>query len=105
MLWHPACNRRGRNCIAVPGFDLLNGFAKRVPEIVECHPVQDETEGMGLVAQQRRCGREHATAQLTLPQLNDLKFLASCAFADDGGAAAMRAARRRVWGVWGIGRA
>src|SRR5258708_5948054 len=80
--------------VAMLGFDFLTALEKGIAQIVKGHPVEDHAEGMSLVAQGRWCRREHATAQLALPKLYDLKPLASRAFADEAAAATMRTAGR-----------
>jgi hypothetical protein len=61
--------------------NLLRCFGKGIAKIEEGHPIEDQAKRMGLVAQRWRGGREHATAQLALPHLYDLKFIPSRAFA------------------------
>ena len=80
-------------------FELLGSVGKRVAEIVERDAVEDEAQRIGLVAQRRRRRREHAAAELALPELGDLELLAAGALADEAGAAAMRAALGRFDGM------
>jgi GNAT superfamily N-acetyltransferase len=49
---------------------------ERVAEVVERDGVEDDAERMGVVAELRRRGREHAVARGAAQELHDLEFLA-----------------------------
>ena len=81
------------------GFQFGCGLGKGITEIIEGDAVENDAERIRFVAQCCRRRREHAPAQLALPQLYDLQLFAAGAFADEARAAAVRAARGRFDGV------
>ena len=99
MLGHPTRKGGWGDLVAVTGFQFGCGLRKGIAEVIERDAVENDAERIRFVAQFCRRGREHAPAQLALPQLHDLKLLAAGAFADEARAAAMRAARGRFDGV------
>ena len=88
---------RGRGDSAA-GFRLqtLGGFAERVAQIVERERLEHQADGVGLVAQRGRAGREQALARAAAPELDDLEFFLANAFAADRVTAAVRARAGRL---------
>ena len=76
---------RGRGDRAA-GFriEALGGLVERVAEVVERERLQHQADGVGLVAQRGRAGRESALARAAAPELDDLELLLANAFAADG---------------------
>jgi hypothetical protein len=79
----------------VTRLQFCGGIRERISEIVQGNAVQNDAKWIGFLAQRRGRRSEHASAKFALPELDNLKFLAACAFADCARAAAVRAARGR----------
>ena len=99
MLAHPTRKGGWGDLVAVAGFQFGCGLGKGIAEVIQRDAVENDAKRIGFVAQFCRSRREHAPAQLALPELHDLKLLAASAFADEARAAAMRTARGWFDGV------
>ena len=95
----------GRNCgrgdrAAGFRFEAPGCLVERIAEVVERERLQHQADGIGLVAQRGRAGREGALAGRAAPELDDLKLLLADALAADGMAAAVWARAGRLVCVW-----
>ena len=99
VLGHPTREGRRGYLITVTGFQFGYSLEKGTTEVIERDAVKNDAQGIGFVAQLCRCGCEHTPAQLALPELDNLKFLAAGALADEACAAAVQAARGWFDGV------
>ena len=99
MLAHPTRKGGWGDLVAVTGFQFGYGLGKGITEVIERNAIENDAERIGFVAQFCRRGCEHTPTKLALPELDDLQLLVAGAFADDAGAAAVRAVRGRFDGV------
>ena len=85
-------------------FEAPGGLVERVAEVVERERLQHQADGVGLVAQRGRAGREGALARGAAPELDDLELFLANAFAGYGMAAAVRAGFGQLVRVRSAGR-
>lgn len=62
MLRNPSRERRGRHVVAGLRFQFGRGLGQGVAEVVEGHPLENDTERVGLGSKLGWCRREAAAA-------------------------------------------
>lgn len=95
MRGKPARERRRIDGVAVSRGQAAAGFLEGATAIVGRERVEDFVEGIGLVAQSARSGRESTVARLAAIEPDRFEFLGAAAPGRDGPAAAGRAALGR----------
>ena len=87
----PGRDRGGGDSTTGFRLEALGGVVERIAEVVERQRLHHQADGVGLVAQRGRAGREGAFACAAAPELDDLELFLANAFAGYGMAAAVRA--------------